>query len=199
MNVGIIGSGSAGHALATGFSEAGYDVMLGSRDVAKPGLAKWAAADPERRRTGTYADAARFGEIVVLAVPGRVLGDALDLAGRDSFANSIVIDATNPIAYEGDEVVNAYGDDDSGAEFVQRELPGVPVVKAFNRASPPAMTHAELSMNRTMRIAGDDAEAKRRVTGVLEEFGWTVEDLGPLSEARALERGVIAWMKRSRA
>jgi 8-hydroxy-5-deazaflavin:NADPH oxidoreductase len=199
MEIGVLGTGSVGSSLATGFADAGYDVMLGSRDVTKPGLAEWAAGDAAHRRVSSYRDAASYGEIVILAVPGRVLGETLDATGRESFSDAIVIDASNPIALSGDEVIDAFGDDDSGAEFVQRELPGVPVVKAFNQIMAPAMTHPEKSDSKVLRIAGDDDEAKRRVAGVLEGFGWDVHDLGPLSKARALEHGVVDWMKRSRS
>jgi len=198
MRIGILGTGSVGSSLGTGFADAGHEVMLGSRDPSQPRLAEWAAVDPAHRRVGAYREAADFGEIVVLAVPGRVLEWALEAAGHDSFTDSIVIDVTNPIAYtDSGEVVDAYGDDDSGAEFVQRALPDTPVVKAFNQINAADMTHPERSSTTVLRIAGDDEAAKRAVTTLAESFGWEVRDLGPLEKSRALEHGVVAWVGRA--
>jgi len=197
MRIGILGTGSVGSALGTGLADAGHTVVLGSRTPAQPRLALWAEKDPEHRRVGTYRDAATFGEIVILAVPGRVLAETLDTAVRDSFAESIVIDVTNPIAYTSDGVVNAYGEEDSGAEFVQRELPDVPVVKAFNQINPADMTHPERSSTTVLRIAGDNEAAKATVAGLAESFGWEVRDLGPLEKSRAIENGVVNWVRRA--
>ena len=196
MRVGILGTGSVGTALSTGFSEAGYEVMLGSRDPSQARLAAWASADPTHRSVGNYTQAAEFGELVIVAVPGRALGEMLDLAGRDAFSGSIVIDVTNPVLMTDEGVTDAYGDRDSGAEFLQRQLPDVPVVKAFNQIDPEHMTHPEGAHTPVLRICGDDETAKQRVADVLEGFGWEVRDLGPLSKARALEHGVIDWIRR---
>ena len=196
MKVGILGTGSVGTVLATGFADAGHEVMLGSRDPSKARLAKWADEDPAHRSVGSYPQAATFGELVIMAVPGRVLGETLDLAGRDAFSGSILVDVTNPVLMTDDGVVDAYGDADSGAEFLQRELPDVPVVKAFNQINADDMMHPERARTRVLRICSDDESARQRVTDVLERFGWEVRDLGPLSKARALEHGVIDWIRR---
>ena len=196
MKVGILGTGSVGTSLATGFADAGYEVVLGSRDPSQSRLAQWAAADPDHRSIGDYRQAASVGGLVVMAVPGRVLKDALDLAGRIAFSGSIVIDVTNPVLMTDKGVTDAYGDEDSGAEFLQRELPDVPVVKAFNQINAEDMMHPEHSRTQVLRICGDDEHAKHVVADVLDGFGWEIRDLGPLSRARALEHGVIDWIRR---
>lgn len=192
MRIGIIGTGQVGSALATGLADSGHTVMLGSRDPYRRRVIEWASVDPGHRQVADVRAAARFGEMVVVAVPGRALAEMLDAVGRDAFEDRIVIDVTNPLAKnEQNEAISAFGDDDSGAEFLQRELPGASVVKAFNQISAPAMLHPEQSAMDRMRIAGDDQEAKQRVTELLESFGWQVRDLGALRKARALEHGVI--------
>jgi hypothetical protein len=199
MKIGVLGSGHVGTSLATGFADAGHAVMLGSRDPERAELQQWADTDTAHRSVGDYRQAADFGELVVFAVPGRVLGETLDDIGREAFAGKLVIDATNPIAHtESGEVVDAYGDADSGAEFLQRELPDAPVVKAFNQINAPDMLHPERASTKVLRIAGDDEDAKRRVTQLLGSFGWEVRDLGPLAKSRALEHGVVDWVRRSR-
>jgi predicted dinucleotide-binding enzyme len=192
MHIGILGSGHVGSSLATGFADAGHAVVLGSRDPSQSRLLNWVAEDPDRRRIGDYRAAVDSSELVVFAVPGRVLAETLDGIGRDAFEEKIVIDATNPfVKDDAGRTIDFYGDDDSGAEFLQRELPGVPVVKAFNQISARVMLHPEQANMDRLRIAGDDEAAKRTVTELLESFGWKVRDLGPLSRARALEHGVI--------
>src|SRR5262245_36064524 len=94
--VGVIGSGTAGRALADGFLEHGYEVMRGTREPAK--LAEWKRGAGAKASVGTFADTARHGEVVVLAVKGLVAESALDLSGAENLAGKVVIDTTNPLA-----------------------------------------------------------------------------------------------------
>jgi 8-hydroxy-5-deazaflavin:NADPH oxidoreductase len=94
MKVGIIGSGVVATTLGGGFMKHGHQVALGTREPAK--LAQWQAAH-KGAQTVSVADAAAFGEIVVLAVAGAAALDALKLAGAASLAGKTVIDVTNPI------------------------------------------------------------------------------------------------------
>src|SRR5271167_650673 len=95
MKVGILGSGDVAKALAAGFIAHRYEVMLGTRDAAK--LAGWAAKNPAAR-VGSFLDAARSGEVVVVAVKGSAAAGALRAATAANLAGKIVIDASNPIA-----------------------------------------------------------------------------------------------------
>ena len=95
MKVGILGSGDVAKSLAGGFLKHGHQVMLGTRDAAK---LKDFVAQHKGAQTGSFADAAKFGELVVLAVKGSVALDALKAAGAANMAGKPVIDATNPIA-----------------------------------------------------------------------------------------------------
>lgn len=200
MRIGILGAGSVGASLATGLADAGHDVMLGTREPERPELAGWASKDAAHRRVGDYAEATDFGDLVVFAVPGRALGETLDATGRERFPGKLVIDATNPIATsDAGEIVDAYGETDSGAEFLQRELgPTAPVVKAFNQINASVMLDPSRSSQKVLRIAGDDEGAKTTVRELLESFGWEVRDLGPLSRSRALEHGVVDWVRKAR-
>ena len=95
MKVGILGSGDVAKALASGFLKHGHEVILGTRAPAK--LADWTKRNP-KGRVGSFADAAKFAELVVLAVKGTVATDALHAASAANLAGKPVIDATNPIA-----------------------------------------------------------------------------------------------------
>ena len=192
MDIGILGSGRVGSSLATGFADKGHTVVLGSRDASQERLIQWAAEDPDHRRVGDYRAAVDASGLVIFAVPGRLLAETLDGIDRDAFDGKIVIDATNPfVKNAAGETIDFYGNDDSGAEFLQRELPDAAVVKAFNQISAPAMLHPEQANMDMLRIAGDDEGAKATVAELVGSFGWKVRDLGRLSKARALEHGVI--------
>ena len=95
MKVGILGSGDVAKALAGGFLKHGHDVTLGTRTPAK--LAEWAAKNP-KAHIASFADAAKSGELVVLAVKGTAAMEVLRFAGSANFAGKPVIDVTNPIA-----------------------------------------------------------------------------------------------------
>ncbi len=95
MKIGILGSGDVAKSLAAGFLAHGHEPMLGTRDRVK--LEGWVAQNP-KGAAGSFADAARFGELLVLAVKGTVAADALRAAGIINLAGKPVIDATNPIA-----------------------------------------------------------------------------------------------------
>jgi predicted dinucleotide-binding enzyme len=95
MHIGILGSGDVARALAAGFLKHGHNIVMGTRDPAK--LADWLAQE-RGGRAGSFAEAAPFGEVVVLAVRGTVALEALRAAGAANLAGKPVIDATNPIA-----------------------------------------------------------------------------------------------------
>jgi len=95
MRVGVLGSGVVGRTLADGFSRHGQETMLGTRNTAK--LADWRKEHPSTE-LGSFADAARFGEIIVLSVKGSAAPEVLRAAGADNLSGKPVIDTTNPIA-----------------------------------------------------------------------------------------------------
>src|SRR3977135_2852100 len=95
MKIGIIGSGVVAQTLAGGVLKNGHDGMMGTRDAAK--LADWAKANPTGK-VGKFTDTARFGDLVVLAVKGSVVAEAVHGAGVTNLRGKTVIDAPNPIA-----------------------------------------------------------------------------------------------------
>src|SRR6478672_9443868 len=99
MKIAIIGSGIVGRVLASAFLKEGHDVMLGSRSPSKEEMLSW-KKENEQGKTGTFTEAAAFGDLLVLAVGGSVALEALSMAGSDNTKGKIIIDATNPIAKE---------------------------------------------------------------------------------------------------
>ena len=97
MDIGIIGSGPVGQSLAKGFKAEGHYVTLGTRNPAKPELDDFKKENPNIN-IATFEDAAKAGEMLVLATAGGVAEEALKLAGIENLKGKVVIDTTNPIA-----------------------------------------------------------------------------------------------------
>jgi hypothetical protein len=194
MKIGILGSGAVAKSLAGGFLKHGHEVMLGTRDRAK--LQEWGAQNP-RGAVGQFADAAAFGEVIVLAVKGAVAADALRAGGVSNLAGKTVIDATNPIADAPptNGVLKFFTSlDDSLMERLQREFGNARFVKAFNSVGNACMVNPKFAGGKpTMFICGNDDAAKRTVTGILEQFGWEIADMGKAEAARAIEPLCMLW------
>src|SRR5262245_17219095 len=195
MRIGVLGSGSVGTVLADGFLKHGHEVTRGSREPAK--FADWLAKAGPRARTGTFAEAATWAEVVILAVKGEAAESVLDLAGADALAGKVVIDTSNPIASSPpvNGVLRYFTTlEDSLMERLQRRVPGARFVKAFSIVGNALMVDPELPGGPpTMFICGNDADAKHAVRGILERFGWISEDLGGVEAARAIEPLCILW------
>ena len=195
MKVGILGSGDVAKTLAGGFLKHGHQAMVGSGTPAK--LAEWKAQNPTGS-TGTFAEAAAFGEIVVLAVKGKAAPDVLRAVGAKNLAGKTVIDACNPIedAPPDKGVLRFFTDiNESLMEQLQREFAAVNFVKAFSSVGAPLMVNPQLNGGPpTMFICGNDAAAKQSVSRILDEFGWEVADMGTVEAARAIEPLCMLWV-----
>jgi 8-hydroxy-5-deazaflavin:NADPH oxidoreductase len=194
MKVGILGSGDVAKALGAGFLKHGHEVVLGTREPSK--LAEWAKENPAGRVAG-FAETARFGLVVVLAVKGTAAADALRAAGPDNLTGKTVIDATNPIANVPpvNGVLQFFTDhNESLLEKLQKEFAAARLVKAFNSVGSACMVNPQFAGGTpSMFIAGNDAAAKKTVTGILEQFGWEAEDMGGAEAARAIEPLCMLW------
>jgi predicted dinucleotide-binding enzyme len=197
MRIGLLGTGDVARALGAGFITLGHDVKLGSRDPAHPGAVAWAKERGPRASAGTFADAAAFGEAIVLATLGTANESAIALAGPANFRGKLVIDATNPLDFPpGRPPRLAVAGADSGGERVQRQIPEARVVKAFNTVGHAHMFRPDFPGGPPdMFIAGNDDAAKRHVASLLADFGWNSVDLGDLEAARYLEAMCLAWVR----
>ncbi len=194
MKIGVLGSGDVAQVLASGFLKHGHAVTVGTRDSAK--LSGWAKSN-SGGRVGSFADAARFGEVLVLAVKGGAAAEALRLAGADALAGKPVIDATNPIADAApvNGVLKFFTDlNESLMERLQREFPTAKLVKGFNSVGNARMVDPAFKAGKpTMFICGNDEGAKRTVSGLISELGWDTADMGKAESARAIEPLCMLW------
>jgi predicted dinucleotide-binding enzyme len=195
MKIGVLGTGDVGKALGNGFLATGHEVMMGSRSATNESALAWAKGAGAKASVGTFADAAKFGELVVFATKGAANDAVVAAAGPENFAGKVVIDATNPLDSSAGHPDLAIKGDDSGGEALQRALPDAKVVKAFNIVNYGLMFRPELPGGPPdMFIAGDDMAAKETVRGILDDFGWPVIDLGGIRSARWLEAMCMAWV-----
>ena len=194
MKVGVLGSGDVAKALAAGFVANGHDVMLGTRTAIK--LADWAKQNP-KVQISSFADSAKFGELIALAVKGTAAQAALRSAKAENLAGKTVIDATNPIADEPptNGVLKFFTNlDESSMERLQGEFGKANFVKAFNSVGSACMVNPKFKGGRpTMFICGNSDDAKRTVSKMLDEFGWDVADMGKAEAARAIEPLCMLW------
>jgi predicted dinucleotide-binding enzyme len=192
--IAVLGTGIVGQTLALGFRKHGHEVVMGTQNPDKRVEWQLAAADPPAVKS--YAGAAQFADLLVLAVKGTV---AEDVARRfASFATGkTVIDTCNPIAELPPEngVLRFFtGLDESLMERLQRLAPAAHFVKAFNSVGNALMVNPAFGgMRPTMFICGNNESAKAEVRAILDQFGWDTEDMGAIQAARAIEPLCMLW------
>jgi predicted dinucleotide-binding enzyme len=196
MKIGIIGSGIVGQVLATAFLKENHEVMLGTRDTSKDEVVKW-KDENGNGLIGSFSETAAFGEMIVLAVAGKIVEEAIRLAGIDNFNGKTVIDPTNPIAAlpPVNGVLQYFtGPNESLTEKIQALLPAANVVKAFSCVGNAIMYKPNYNGTRpTMFICGNNDDAKQKVKKILDSFGWEIADMGRAEAGRAIEPLAMLW------
>jgi predicted dinucleotide-binding enzyme len=191
MKIGMIGAGSVGGALGQRWAAAGHEIKFGVRDASKAEVVQLLTSMGPRASAGPVAEAAAFGEVVVLATPWEAAQAAIQSAGN--LAGKILVDCTNPLqpALAGLSV----GHTTSAGEEVAKWAKGARVVKAFNTTGAPNMANPRFGSSRAvMFMAGDDAAAKAAVKKLGEDLGFEMVDAGALVQARLLEPLAMLWI-----
>lgn len=185
MRIAIIGKGAVGAALGRGWTKAGHGVVYGVR---RP-----AGADET-----TAADAAAGADVVVLATPWTAVDAALAAIG--DLRGKILIDCTNPLEMRDGRLRLAVGHDASGGEAVAARAPGAFVFKTLNQTGAETLGDAGAYDPRpVMFVAGDDADRKAVVVGLVDDLGFDAADAGPLVNARLLEPLAMLWIDQALA
>ncbi|UII31784.1 NAD(P)-binding domain-containing protein [Fulvivirga ulvae] len=194
-HIGILGSGTVGQALAAGFIKYGYQVTMGTGHPEK--LSEWKGKAGSKGEVGSFNEAASAGDIIVLAVKGRVAKGVLEQCGLHNLKGKIIIDATNPISDEppANGVLKFFTSLNSSLmEQLQSSFRESYFVKAFNSVGAHLMVNPDFGGEKpTMFICGNNADAKVEVKGILDLFGWETEDMGKDEAARAIEPLCILW------
>jgi predicted dinucleotide-binding enzyme len=167
MRIGIIGKGNVGSALAAGLSGKGHEIKFGHSDPKEP-----------------VSEAAKWGEVIILAVPHRAAGNASKAIGSAADGKP-VIDVSNALT---ENLEWAMGFTTSAAEEIQKMLPKAYVVKAFNTVFAQNQSTGKVGEERlVLFVAGDEAKAKQTVMQLGKDIGFDPVDAGPLKSARYLE------------
>ena len=185
MKIGIIGVGNMGGALGGLFAKQGHDVMFSfSRDPHQ--IQQAAESAGPTAKTGTPAEAAQFGDVILLAVPWNAVEPALLAAG--SLDGKILISCVNPLTPDYTGLV--IGTTTSGAEEIAKRVPQARVVEAFLNVFAGILHSGMMKFGEELPsvfFCGDDAEAKSAVAGLITEIGLEPVDCGPLKNARFVE------------
>ena len=198
MKIGILGSGDVGRRLGDGFIDLGHIVKIGSRNPNQEKITEWMAKyEIVKVSSGSFAEAASFGELNIIATLWAGTDEAIRMADPKNFAGKVVIDVTNPLDFsKGMPPRLAIGHIDSAGEKVQRMLPGSKVVKVFNTVGNPHFVHPDFPEGPpTMFICGNDEDAKKSITdNILTKLGWETIDIGGIEGARLLEPLAFLWI-----
>ena len=193
--IGFIGSGYIGSTLARLAIGAGYDVVL-SNSRGPETLADLVAELGPKARAATSQEAAAAGDIVVVTIPLRAYRNV----PAEPLGGKVVIDTNNYYPERDGEFPELEAETTTSSELLQQHLPASHVVKAFNQIyyvdlatqGQPAGTPGR----RALAIAGDDADAKKTVGALIDEFGYDVVDVGPLAEGWRYQRDTPAYVVR---
>lgn len=198
MKIGVLGSGDVGRTLGAGLTARGHEVKLGTREPGSEKVKAWLAKAGGKTSAGTFAEAAQFAELAILATAWSGTENAVRLAGAQNLKDKVVIDATNPLAMGPGGLALAIAGNDSAGERVQKWLPGAHVVKAFNTVGNAHMVDPRFPGGPPdMFIAGNDEAAKKKVGEIAASLGWPVIDLGGIEASRYLEPLAMVWITHS--
>ena len=194
VKIGILGSGDVGRTLAKGFLKYDYQVMIGSDHVEKLEEFK---KENSRVETGTFEQSAQWADLVVLCVKGTVAEKIVKKTKTNLFGK-IVVDTTNPIADAPPEngVLKFFTSlEESLMERLQKIAPDAQFVKALNSIGSGLMINPDFGggIKPTMFMCGNNEDAKKKVSEILQKFGFEVEDVGKAESARAIEPLCILW------
>ena len=196
--IGLIGAGHIGGQLARLAVQHGYDVVV-SNSRGPETLEDLVRELGPRARAGTVAQAAEAGDIVVVTIPLKSIGDvpAAPLAGK------IVIDTNNYYPQRDGHISELDREQTTTAELLQGHLPSSKVVKAFNHIYAAELTThgqpAGTPNRRALAIAGNDAEARTVVAQLIDQFGFDVVDMGGLAESWRIQRDTPGYGPRRTA
>ena len=188
MDVGIIGSGGIGTAVATRLLAAGHRVRI-SNSRGPQSLAALAQALGDNASAATVEDAAGFGEVVVVATPLA----AIDTLPARALAGKVVVDANNYYPARDGQIAVLDDGETGSSELLADRVPGARVVKAFNTMWSENLLHKGALHGAPERlalpVAGDDDDAKRLVFGLIDDIGFDPVDAGTLRDGRRQQPG----------
>lgn len=196
--IGLIGAGHIGSQVARAAIAGGYDVVI-SNSRGPETLTDLVSELGPRAHAGTTEQAAAAGDLVVVAIPLKAIGDV----PVEPLVGKVVIDSNNYYPRRDGNIPALDDDSLTSSELLQNRLRGAHVVKAFNHiyaqqittdATPPRTQN-----RRALVVAGDDPAAKAQVAGLIAVLGFDVVDAGPLAEGWRIQPGTPGYTRRLNA
>ncbi|KAA3629061.1 MAG: NADP oxidoreductase [Bacteroidetes bacterium] len=210
MKITILGTGMVGMTIAEKLTTLGHQITMGTRDpettISRPTPATWKKipfGDWLNAQNSvvleTFENSAKEADLVLNATSGGVTLKALDMVGKD-LNGKILIDIANPLDFSnGMPPTLSVCNTDSLGEQIQARFPEVKVVKSLNTMNTYIMMHPEtIPGDHTVFVSGNDSEAKKAVSNLLQEIGWTegnIIDLGDISTSRGTEMLLPVWLR----
>ena len=197
MKIGIIGAGHIGANAARLLAKAGHEIAIANSRGAES-LRDLAAELGDNARAVSVEEAARFGDIVFVSIP---LGRYRELPA-EAFDGKIVIDTNNYYPERDGQIAELDSGEKTSSGLLQAHLAGARVVKAFNtirfeHLKTQGNTDLPLEQRRVIFVAGDDAEAKKMVSELIEEIGFAAYDTGSLREGGKIQQPGTAVYNRN--
>jgi len=201
MKIAVLGTGMVGDTIGSKLIELGHTVMMGSRKADNEKAAAFVTRHTNGKASaGTFADAAAFGEIIFNCTKGMETLNILKGAGEKNLNGKILIDIANPLDFsKGMPPTLSVCNTNSLAEEIQKAFPDVKVVKTLNTMWCGLMVNPAMinGGDHNVFLSGNDAGAKKQVTGILKSFGWiekNIIDLGDIKTARGTEMYLPLWL-----
>jgi predicted dinucleotide-binding enzyme len=191
MQIGVIGAGFIGRAVAQLALAAGHEVMLSNSRG--PQTMSSVLSGILGVQVGTSEEAARFGDVVLVAIPLEHYRSvpAHWLEGKT------VMDANNYYPVRDGHIPELDRFETTTSRLLAEHLPHSHVVKVFNAIFAPDLTEDARPQGaagrRALPVAADDAAAKAQVITLLDELGFDAVDAGGLDESWRFERAKPAY------
>lgn len=211
MKITILGTGVVGQSLAARLLELGHHVTLGTRNPEETVK----RTEPNQMTGKSFADwhkehktvalkaipeATKDADLVINATNGHASIEILERAGKINLEGKVLLDIANPLDFSKGMPPSLWVcNTDSLGEQIQKQFPGIKVVKSLNTMNAFIMTHPGLIPgDHNVFVSGNDASAKKLVSGLLESMGWKKEhiiDLGDISTSRGTEMLLPIWLR----
>ena len=168
MRIGVLGTGDVGRRLGSKLVSLGHEVKMGSRTAGNAKAAEWTKGNGSRASAGTFADAAKFAEVVFNCTAGSVSLEALKQAGAKNLGGKVLVDVANPLDFsKGMPPTLTVCNTDSLGEQIQRAFPDAKVVKALNTMGNEVMVNPGLVPGEhDTFVCGNDPQAKAKVVEI---------------------------------
>ncbi len=211
MKIAVLGTGPVGQTISSKLIELNHQVVMGTRNVnnslsktekdsfGRPPLGIW-LKENQKIKLGTFLEAAAFADLIVNATNGGGSLEVLKMAGKENLKDKVILDISNPLDFSnGMPPSLSVCNTDSLGEQIQRAYPDAKVVKSLNTMNTLIMVNPSLLPgDHNVFISGNDIEAKERVKGLLNSFGWKNEnmiDMGDITTARGTEQLLPIWIR----